>query len=132
MFRALGDPTRLQILEYLGSCCCSVAVEEEPGSQPSGAPTVGDVCCCVTGSVKVTSTMSFHLKELRNAGLITMERRGKNMICQVKREVLASLGAYFIDPTIWGTCAPKENDMNNETCCCGDNCQCGPDCPCRK
>lgn len=60
-------------------------------------PTVGEVCCCVTGTVKVSSTMSFHLKELRNAGLITMERRGKNMVCGVDREVLASLAAYFND-----------------------------------
>lgn len=95
MFKALGDPTRLRMFEFLCNCCCPVAVDEGAGVQTEDGPTVGEVCCCVSGSVKVSSTMSFHLKELRNAGLITMERRGKNMVCRVPGEVLASLASYF-------------------------------------
>jgi ArsR family transcriptional regulator len=97
MFKALGDPTRLAIFNFLRSCCCPVAVGEEGEVRPVDGPTVGEVCCSVTGSEKITSTVSFHLKELRQAGLITMERRGKNMVCGVERGALARLAAYFTD-----------------------------------
>ncbi|AIE86291.1 ArsR/SmtB family transcription factor [Fimbriimonas ginsengisoli] len=97
MFKALGDPTRLRIFNFLRNCCCPVAVGEEGEVRPVEGPTVGEVCCSVTGSEKITSTVSFHLKELRNAGLITMERRGKNMVCGIDREVLARLADYFTD-----------------------------------
>jgi len=103
MFKALGDSTRLRIFEFLCNCCCPVAVDEGGETSTVDAPTVGDVCCCVTGSVKVSSTMSFHLKELRNAGLISMERRGKNMACRVDREVLANLAAFINDSIDRGT-----------------------------
>jgi ArsR family transcriptional regulator len=45
----------------------------------------------------VTSTISFHLKELRSAGLITVERRGKYMVCGINREALAKLADFFND-----------------------------------
>jgi ArsR family transcriptional regulator len=94
-FKALGDPTRLRIFEFLRSCCCPVAVDEDGEVRPVNGPTVGEVCCQVTGVDKITSTISFHLKELRNAGLISMEKRGKNMICGVNHDALKRLAAYF-------------------------------------
>ena len=132
VFKALGDPTRLRIFEFLCNSCCPVAVEEEGEDRVLGGPTVGDVCCCVTGSVKVSSTMVFHFKELREAGLITMERRGRNTVCGVNREVMASLADYFVNTNTTGTLPMKEKSpMNNQTCCCGDNCCCGENCTCR-
>jgi ArsR family transcriptional regulator len=95
MFKALGDPTRLRIFEFLRGCCCPVAVEETGDVRPVLGPTVGEICCQVTGAEKITSSISFHLKELRLAGLITMERRGKNMICGVNRDAVAKLAAYL-------------------------------------
>jgi ArsR family transcriptional regulator len=95
MFKALGDPTRLHIFEFLRSCCCPVAVEETGDVRPVLGPTVGEVCCHVTGAEQINSKISHHLKELRLAGLITVERRGKNMICGVNREALAALAAYL-------------------------------------
>ena len=100
MFKALGDPTRLHIFDFLRSCCCPVAVEETGDVRPlsfpaEGAVTVGDICCHITGDEKVTSRISFHLKELRLAGLITTERRGKHIICGVDPRVLEKLAAYF-------------------------------------
>lgn len=95
MFKALGDPTRLRIFEFLCQQCCPVAVEDNGDVRPVSGPTVGEVCCQVTGADHITSTISFHLKELRLAGLITVDRRGKNMICGINREVVAGLGAYL-------------------------------------
>jgi ArsR family transcriptional regulator len=95
MFKALGDPTRLHIFEFLRSCCCPVAVEETGDVRPVVGPTVGEVCCHVTGAEQINSKISHHLKELRLAGLITVERRSKNMICGVNREAVAALAAYL-------------------------------------
>ena len=96
MFKALGDPTRLRIFQFLRAQCCPVAVEGATGDvRPLLGPTVGEVCCNVTGAAAITSTVSFHLKELRQAGLITVQRRGKNMICGVNQEAVARLAAYL-------------------------------------
>ncbi len=97
MFKALGDPTRLHIFEFLRSCCCPVAVDETGEVRPVSGPTVGEVCCHVTGAEQINSKISHHLKELRLAGLITVERRGKNMVCGVNRAAIAALANYLND-----------------------------------
>lgn len=95
MFKALGDPTWLRIFGFLCTCCGPVVVEETGDVRPVLGPTVGEVCCQVTGADKITSSVSFHLKELRLAGLITMKRRGKSMICGVNRDSVAMFAAYL-------------------------------------
>jgi hypothetical protein len=56
---------------------------------------VGDVCCHITGSERFSSTISFHIKELRLAGLISAEKDGKFMVCSVRREAIESMTAYL-------------------------------------
>ena len=107
MFKALGDPTRLRIFEFLRRCCCPVAVEDSGDVRPVLGPTVGEVCCQITGAEKINSTISHHLKELRLASLITIERRGKNMICSINREAVAALAAYL----------GESEDANARECC---------------
>ena len=73
--RALAEPRRLQILEQIGA-------SREP------LP-----CCELSGHKDVSAaTMSHHLKELENAGLVDVTRTGKYMLLELKRE---SLGAYL-------------------------------------
>ena len=95
MFKALGDPTRLRIFEYLRRSCGPMAIADAGEIRQVSGPTVGEVCCCITGVDKVTSTISFHLKELRNAGLIEMERRGKHMVCSVDEQTINLIAEYF-------------------------------------
>ena len=109
MFKALGDPTRLHIFEFLRSCCCPVAVDETGDVRPVSGPTVGEVCCHVTGAEQINSKISHHLKELRLAGLITVERRGKNMICGVNRHTVAALAVYL---------GGEVSDMSASGSCC--------------
>lgn len=95
IFKALGDPTRLRLFEFLRDCCCPVALEDSGAVRPVDGPTVGEVCCSVTGADQITSTISRHLRELKLAGLITIERRGKNQICGINHEALVELAGYF-------------------------------------
>ncbi len=94
-FKALGDPTRLRIYEFLCSCCCPVSLDQAGDIHRTDPPTASDVCCRVTGAEKITSTVSFHLKELRQVGLITMEKHGKHMVCGINTETLVDLRAYM-------------------------------------
>lgn len=95
MFKALGDPTRLRIFLFLRDCCGPVAIADDGSVRPVSGPTVGEICCHVTGTLAVTSTVSFHLKELRQAGLVTMEQRGKNRVCSVNSEAVAALTEFL-------------------------------------
>lgn len=103
MFKALGDPTRLRIFEFLRCCDVPVALENSGEVRSVDEPTVGDVCCHVTGVEKITSTISFHLKELRSANLIQMEKRGKCMICSINQPAVDELTAYLSRSTEEGS-----------------------------
>ena len=112
MFRALGDPTRLRIFEFLRSCCCPVEVDDTGEVRAAQGPTAGEICCHITGIERVTSTISFHLKELRQAGLIEVERRGKHLLHSVNRDSVSMLAHYLDDRP------PVETQKGNDDDCC--------------
>lgn len=61
MFKALGDPTRVRLLSIIAA-------------QPDGEACV----CDLTDPVGLTQpTVSHHMKQLVDAGLVTREQRGK-------------------------------------------------------
>ena len=101
MFKALGDPMRVRIFAYLSACCSDVALDASGDIRKVDGPTVGDVCCHVTGIQRVTSAVSFHLKALRQAGLIQTQRRGKHIICSVDRHAVLRL-RDFLNPESHG------------------------------
>jgi ArsR family transcriptional regulator, arsenate/arsenite/antimonite-responsive transcriptional repressor len=97
IFKGLSDKTRVQIFEFLRRRCGEVAVDENGDVRPIQGPTFGEVCCHITGKEKVNSTISFHLNELRESGLITVEKRGRLMICGLNLPVVARLASYLSD-----------------------------------
>ncbi|MEE4261405.1 MAG: metalloregulator ArsR/SmtB family transcription factor [Desulfobacteraceae bacterium] len=93
MFKALSNPNRLKIFMRLTVCCL-------PGTVTSINPSTGDAGCACVGELGqdldiVPSTISHHIKELRQAGLIHMERRGQKMECWVEPETLDALKGFF-------------------------------------
>ena len=87
LFRALANPHRLTIFLNLASCC-------RPGEAcgPEARSCVGELG---GDSGLAPSTVSHHLKELRRAGLIHMQRSGQNVECWVAPETLEALSAFF-------------------------------------
>ena len=70
--KLLADPTRFQLLRHIsekGRCTCS-DVRERLGVTPA--------------------TLSHHLKELEQAGLVTVRREGRFAVMQLKRDVWKS------------------------------------------
>lgn len=93
MFKALSNPHRLKIFLRLVSCC-------QPGTVTSIDESFGSEGCACVGELGqdlgiVPSTISHHIKELRQAGLIRMERRGQKMECWVDPETVTALQSFF-------------------------------------
>ncbi len=97
MFKALSNPNRLKIFMRLVSCCIPKVV-----TRISSSPESAD-CACVGELGQdlniVASTMSHHIKELRQAGLIRMERRGQKIECWIDPETLTALQGFFSKQT---------------------------------
>lgn len=69
--RALADPRRYDILQKIGKCSASCAC----GDIRSGLPIS-------------PATLSHHMKELENAGLVDVQREGKFVNYTLRRDVL--------------------------------------------
>ncbi|MEU0288215.1 ArsR/SmtB family transcription factor [Streptomyces sp. NPDC052492] len=79
MFKALGDPVRLRLFS---------AVASHEG---------GEACVCDISDVGVSQpTVSHHLKKLKEAGLLTSERRGTWVYYRVEPSVLAAMGQLLV------------------------------------
>ena len=89
IFKALSNAHRLTIFERLCNCC-------EAGTVCS-LETATSMCVGDLGKTLdiAPSTVSHHMKELYRAGLVQMERRGKNIDCRVVPEALQELSDYF-------------------------------------
>ena len=70
VFKALADPTRLDMLRLIDS------LGEYPCTSLERALPVGK------------STISYHVKILSNAGLISVRRQGRNLFYTLHRDVL--------------------------------------------
>lgn len=89
MFRALSNPHRLTLFNRLMNCC-------EPGTSCQ----IDEVVRFCVGDLGkglniAPSTLSHHLKELHRAGLIQMQRNGKQVECWVESDTLIKLSSYF-------------------------------------
>jgi ArsR family transcriptional regulator len=82
VFKALGDPVRLRLVSLIG------------------AHQGGEVCVCeLTDAFDLTQpTISHHLKVLREAGIITSERRGTWVYYRLEPAVLDRIGALLTAP----------------------------------
>jgi ArsR family transcriptional regulator len=80
MFKALGDPTRVRLLSLIAA---------HPG---------GEACVCdLTDPVGLSQpTVSHHMKQLTDAGLVTREQRGKWAFYRVVDTTLTTLSRALL------------------------------------
>jgi ArsR family transcriptional regulator len=102
IFKALSNEQRLNIFLMIYKQCC---VPKGSGGS-SEFKTKGGSCCPVRGIQAVftkicgcmnlsKSTISHHLKELQNAGLIICEREGQTYRCRVNKKTLNSIKEFL-------------------------------------
>ena len=94
---ALAQPVRLQVFRAL-------VVAGQNGMVPG---TMAE------GLQIPANTLSFHLKELANAGLVTQERAGRHIVYSAAYERMTALIGYL-----------------TENCCQGADCAVAPDAAC--
>jgi ArsR family transcriptional regulator len=111
VFHALGDPTRLRIYLTLRDCAREVRVDEAGQCRADGTLSVGEVCC---GLPCAPSTVSHHLKELRLAGLIRTEKRGRTICCSIDPETLAAIRGFANEE---GELCQEGPVSEREACC---------------
>jgi ArsR family transcriptional regulator, arsenate/arsenite/antimonite-responsive transcriptional repressor len=94
LFKAVADPVRLRLLSMI-AC--------HPG---------GESCVCdLTPAFAMTApSISYHLKILREAGLITSERRGTWVYYRVLPEVMARMSAVLAPPA--GSARLQDDERN--------------------
>ncbi|MCD2186841.1 ArsR/SmtB family transcription factor [Actinomycetospora soli] len=95
VFKAMGDPVRLRLLSLIAS------------------HVGGEACVCdLTDVFDLTGpTISHHLKVLREAGLITGERRGTWVYYRVRPELLAQVATVLVPADPAGAAAPGERPV---------------------
>ncbi|MDH3283223.1 MAG: metalloregulator ArsR/SmtB family transcription factor [Acidobacteriota bacterium] len=87
IFKALSDPNRLAIFQLLRKRCgpgCRVAADDA-GNTVSDIADEFDIAL---------STVSHHLKELKNAGLISCEKRGLWVYCAPNHAILETIKKF--------------------------------------
>jgi DNA-binding transcriptional ArsR family regulator len=88
VFKALGDPTRLAIFEL-------VRANVDPLEGHSDGEIENSISQIASRFDVSLSTVSHHIKELRQAGLIRCERRGQSIYCSVEPDVLEEVGRFL-------------------------------------
>ncbi len=83
ILKALAHPHRIRVFARLASCC---------SSGPPERLRVGELG---EGLGIAPSTLSHHIRELRRAGLVQMERNGQSTECWVEPGTLEDLSSFF-------------------------------------
>lgn len=91
IFSALAGETRLQLLLALQA--------KALGCSDPATCDLSEYCCDVSELAEATglamSTISYHLKELRRAGLIQTHRHGKHIYCSINNVTTGQLAQFF-------------------------------------
>lgn len=128
--KALSHPARIAIIRRLikkkEEHICTCGEDCSCGENCNG---INCKCGCKCGEIvnmftMSQSTVSQHIKELKSAGLISVNGRKSNYNLNHTK---LSEGLINLLDLLGNSNLLK---MENQNCNCGPNCQCGPDCNC--
>jgi ArsR family transcriptional regulator, arsenate/arsenite/antimonite-responsive transcriptional repressor len=110
---ALSDPIRVRMLSMMaeGRGCCDFS----GSGVPAGEGEEG-ICVCEFEEVFAMgqSKVSYHMKKLKDAGLVREERRGKWSFYSLNREAAGELLGEAADRLL---SAPEKRSVASADCC---------------
>ena len=96
LLAALAQETRLEVFRAL--------VRAHSTKIDDGGLAAGDIAALL----KVApATLSFHLKELAHAGLVTSRKDGRSIIYKANLDAMQNLVAYLLEDCCAGACDVK-------------------------
>ena len=94
IFKALANEQRLQLFRYLYQWEMRGTDRENADKCCEGIHKAFTKACeCMDLS---RSTVSHHIKELQNAGLVTCSRDGQAVICKINRDIVESIRNFLL------------------------------------
>jgi DNA-binding transcriptional ArsR family regulator len=99
MLHVLADPTRLAVFQCIRGCGGQSLYDTETGECDAGAANSVAVCTVRCHVPCAPSTLSHHLNTLRDAGLISTEKRGRQVYAHVVPSALEQLAEFFASTT---------------------------------
>lgn len=100
---ALAQDTRLSIFRAL--------VRAHSPKQGEGGLAAGDISEALGVA---PATLSFHLKELANAGLVTARREGRSIIYMADIEAMRALTGFLLKDCCRGVCATSNSQRRTK------------------
>jgi ArsR family transcriptional regulator len=88
VFKALSSEQRYNIFMMIYEWSEQNSSEDAYSSCEGIEKCFTKACCCMNLS---RSTISHHIKELQNAGLITYTRKGQCFVCEVNKEAVEAI-----------------------------------------
>lgn len=90
LFKALANPHRLKIYQMLMHCC-------EPGTACTEREALSTCVSDIDEQLEIApSTLSHHLKELHRAGLLNMQKKGKQVFYSINTEITNDILTFFV------------------------------------
>ena len=108
MLKALSSPQRLHLFMKLTHCC-----------EPEGCctTTAEGIRQCVGDLARdmdlAASTVSHHLKELRQAGVMNMERCGQRIECWISEDAMRLLAEFFAGAMEAAACSKASGKVDD-------------------
>ncbi|MCP4298297.1 MAG: helix-turn-helix transcriptional regulator [Proteobacteria bacterium] len=93
IFKALSNEKRLELFKLIYDWQVCGKEPDESIACCGGIDRAFSRACCVMNLSR--STISFHLKELQNAGLILVTKTGQTSSCRVNEEAIASIKEFI-------------------------------------
>ena len=111
--RALSDPIRVRMLGMMaeGRGCCDFSGSSVPADEKDEG-----ICVCEFEDHfgMSQSKVSYHMRKLKDAGLVREERRGKWSFYTLDREAAGELLGQAADRLLSG---PEKRGVGNSGCC---------------
>jgi ArsR family transcriptional regulator len=111
--RALSDPIRVRMLSMMaeGRSCCDFSESGVPAAEGEEG-----ICVCEFEDVfsMGQSKVSYHMRKLKDAGLVREERRGKWAFYSLDREAAGELLGEAADRLL---SAPEKRSVAGGDCC---------------